>query len=98
MQLFNAPVAAASSGSDEDLEGDSSAYSPNPLPKQPTRVKSRNPCGFAFAVQISHCLSSANLRPLASLYAQRQNISMQRIQTLRGAVAAEEVPDFTGKC
>jgi hypothetical protein len=30
MQLFNAPGAAASSGSDEDLEGDSSAFSPNP--------------------------------------------------------------------
>jgi hypothetical protein len=98
MQLLNVPVAAASSGSDEDLEGDSPAFSPDLLPKQPTRAKSRNPCAFAFAVQFSHCLPSANLRPLASLYAQRQNISMQRIQTLRGAVAAEEVPDFTGKC
>ncbi len=46
----------------------------------------------------SHCVFPANLSPLASLYAQRQNINMQRIQTLRGAVAAEEVPDFTGKC
>jgi hypothetical protein len=41
--------------------------------------------------------SAANLRPLASLYAQRQSINVQRIQTLRGAVAAEEIPDFTGK-
>jgi hypothetical protein len=30
------------------------------------------------------------------VYAQRQSINVQRIQTLRGAVAAEEIPDFSG--
>jgi hypothetical protein len=48
------------------------------------------------------CVASFTLPPLyfcnlLHRYAQRQSVNVQRIQHLRTAVAAEEIPDFTGK-